>query len=89
MDALVRSPAVAALAAARRLIAIAEADVADVRRRAAALAAATDWRARAADDYRSSVAGLGDALDALLTSIRCTDGDLAAIERAEVGEALG
>ncbi|MFT3797781.1 hypothetical protein [Microbacterium sp.] len=84
MDAVPVPPTLTALASARRLLAEAATDAADLSRTATAIAAATDWRSRAADGFRGASARLRDELDALDRLIALSDGDLAARQCAEV-----
>lgn len=79
----------AALAAARRLLHEAREDAVILRHRVAALADATDWRARSADGYRAGIALLSGDLDALLRVIDGFDADLADLPRGGTSFALG
>lgn len=72
---------VSALALARDRLAHAAADVDDIRTRARALAATTQWQARAAETYRAALGEWAERLDALAVGIALCDGDLA---RAQV-----
>ncbi|MFT4213205.1 MAG: hypothetical protein QM622_00290 [Microbacterium sp.] len=89
MNALTESPTLSALHEARRLLARAISDAADLRRRVAAIAAATDWRSRAADGYRAALADLAADVDTLMRLIDASDGDLAARELVETARLIG
>lgn len=78
----------AALAQARRILADALVDAIDLRRRLAAISAATDWRSRATEDYRRGVATLEDEFDRLVRHIEMTDHGLAWAQNEEASRTL-
>ncbi|WP_292831444.1 hypothetical protein [Microbacterium sp.] len=80
-------PSPATLARARRLLESAHADAVDMRRRARALGTETDWRARAADDYRAAIGDLSGVLDRIVLLIDVAEGDVAALQRASLADA--
>lgn len=88
MDPLADSPTMAALAQARRILADALVDATDLRRRLAAIAAATDWRSRATEDYRRGVATLEDEFERLTRYIEMADDGLAWAQNDEVSRTL-
>jgi hypothetical protein len=73
MDPLADPETQAALGAARRLLHDASSDAVALRHRVDALADATDWRARATQEYRAGVARLADELARLVRLIGVTD----------------
>lgn len=81
MDPDACPPSSSALARARHLLALAGSDAADLRRRVRALAADTDWQARAADDYRTALAELASAYDRAALLIALADDDAGAAQR--------
>lgn len=81
------SPTLEAIDVARRLLDEAEGDARALAVGVDALADATDWQARATDDYRAGVAVLGEGLRLLVGRIAASLFDLAIAERVEVARA--
>lgn len=79
------TPAAAELGLARDRLGRAAAEVEELRARARALAAATDWRSRAAEGFRSRMTELIGLIDRLADRIALADSECA----REVSRVLG
>ncbi len=88
MDSLTDPQTQAALDAARRLLRDANIDTEALRHRVSALADATDWRARATQDYRAGIARLVDELAGLVGRIAVAADQVADAQRAPGAVAL-
>lgn len=81
------APSIAEVARAAWLIDCAAQDAGDLQRRVRALAGTTEWSARAADSYRSSLARLTALLDNLAWQIDVVERDIAALHARTAAEA--
>ncbi|WP_298741037.1 hypothetical protein [uncultured Microbacterium sp.] len=84
-DACTPSPVV--LAHAGRLLEKARADTADLRLRARALRADTDWHARAAENYRAALDELCARFDRVARLLEAADDEVEALHRVSIAGA--
>lgn len=81
------APSLSALTHAGRLLETARREAADLRQRVRSLTADTEWRARAADDYRAALAELSARVDRIDIALDLVAADVGAAERVALAGA--